>query len=61
MANVQAGWKDTHSGQYLYYSHATTSFLLMTKILCVIGRRVTFGDLTEQNHNKHFSLRDDTI
>ena len=24
----QAGWKKAHSGQYLCYSHATTSFLL---------------------------------
>ena len=36
----QAGWKKRHSGQYLCCSHATTSFLLMTKILCVAGRRV---------------------
>ena len=40
----QAGWKKAHSGQYLCYSHATTSFLLMTKILCVAGRRVPLGD-----------------
>ena len=33
-----------HSGQYLCYSHATTSFLLMTKILCAAGRRVPLGD-----------------
>ena len=36
----QAGWKKAHSGQYLCCSHATSSFLLMTKILCVAGRRV---------------------
>ena len=53
----QAGWKKVHSGQYLCYSHATTSFLLMTKILCAAGRRVPLGDQTEQNHNKRFSLR----
>ena len=40
----QAGWKKAHSGQYLCCSHATTSFLLMTKILCVAGRRVPFDD-----------------
>ena len=54
----QAGWKKAHSGQSLCYSHATTSFLLMTKIIaCAAGRRVPFGDITEQNHNKRFSLR----
>ena len=53
----QAGWKKVHSGQYLCYSHATTSFLLMTKILCAAGRRGPLGDQTEQNHNKRFSLR----
>ena len=53
----QAGWKKAHSGQYLFYSHATTSFLLMAKILCAAGRRVPLGDETEQNHNKRFSLR----
>ena len=36
----QAGWKKAHIAQYLCYSHATTSFLLMTKVLCVVGRRV---------------------
>ena len=36
----QAGWKIAHSGQYL----ATTSLLLMTKILCAAGRRVPLGD-----------------
>ena len=36
----QAGWKKAHSGQYLRCSHATTLVLLMTKILCVAGRRV---------------------
>ena len=41
----KAGWKKAHSGQYyLCYSHATTSFLLMTKILCAAGRRVPLGD-----------------
>ena len=40
----QAGWKKAHSGQYLCYSHATTSFLLMTKILCAAGHRVPLGD-----------------
>ena len=30
----QAGWKKAQSGQYLFFSHATTSFLLMTNILC---------------------------
>ena len=40
----QAGWKKAHSGQYLCYSHATTLFLLMTKILCAAGRRVPLGD-----------------
>ena len=53
----QAGWQKVHSGQYLCYSHTTTSFLLMTKILCAADRRVPLGDLTEQNHNKRFSLR----
>ena len=52
----QAGWKKAHSGQYLCCSHATTSFLLMTKILCVAGleslRVIKLGD-----HNKRFSLR----
>ena len=36
----QAGWKKAHSGQYLCYLHATTSFLRMTKIVCVAGRRL---------------------
>ena len=40
----QAGWKKAHSGQYLCCSHATTSFLLMTKILFVAGRRVFLDD-----------------
>ena len=40
----QAGWKKAHSCQYLCYSHATTSYLLMTKILCVAGGRVPLGD-----------------
>ena len=40
----QAGWKKVQSGQYLRCSHATTSFLLMTKILCVAGRRVHLDD-----------------
>ena len=39
-----ARWKRAHSGQYLSYSHATTSFLLMTKILYAAGRRVPLGD-----------------
>ena len=37
----QAGWKEeAQSGQYLCCSHATTSFSLMTKILCVAGPRL---------------------
>ena len=40
----QAGRKKAHSGQYLCCSHATTSFLLMTKILCVAGGRVPLDD-----------------
>ena len=40
----QAGWKQAHSGQNLCYLHATTSFLLMTKILCAAGRRVPLDD-----------------
>ena len=40
----QAGWKKTHSGQYLCCSHAINSFLLMTKILFVAGRRVPLDD-----------------
>ena len=40
----QAGWKKAHSGQYLCCSLATTSFLLMTIILCVAGRRVPLDD-----------------
>ena len=36
----QAGWKKAHSGQYLCCLHATTSFLLITKTVCVAGRRV---------------------
>ena len=40
----QAGWKKAHSVQYPCCSHATTSFLLMTKILCVAGRRVPLDD-----------------
>ena len=43
----QAEWKKAHSGQYLCCSHATTSFVLMTKILCAAGRRVPLDDLTE--------------
>ena len=43
----QAEWKKAHSDQYLCCSHATTSFLLMTQILCVAGRRVPLNDLTE--------------
>ena len=37
-------WKKAHSGQYLCCSHATASFLLMTKVLCVAGRRVSLDD-----------------
>ena len=40
----QAGWKKVHSGQYLSCSHATTSFLLMTKIVCVADRGVPLDD-----------------
>ena len=40
----QAGCKKAHSGQYLCCWHATASFLLMTKILCVAGRRVPLDD-----------------
>ena len=40
----QANCKKAHSDQYLCCSHATTSFLLMTKILCVAGRRVHLDD-----------------
>ena len=40
----QAGWKEAQSGQYLCCSHATTSFLLMTKILRVDGRIVPLDD-----------------
>ena len=40
----QAWWKKAHSGQYLCYSHATTSFSLMTKIVCAAGRKVPFCD-----------------
>ena len=40
----QAEWKKAHSDQYLCCSHATTSFLLMTQILCVAGRRVPLND-----------------
>ena len=40
----QVGCMKAHSGQYLCCSHATTSFLLMTKILCVAGRRVPLDD-----------------
>ena len=43
----QAEWKKAHSDQYLCCSHATTSFLLMTQIFCVAGRRVPLNDLTE--------------
>ena len=39
-----ARWKKAQSGQYLCCSLATTSFLLMTKILCVAGRRVPLDD-----------------
>ena len=41
---AQAGCKKINSGQYLCCSHAKTSFLLMTKILCVAGRRVPLDD-----------------
>ena len=40
----QAGWKEAQSGQNLGCSHATTSFLLMTKILRVDGRIVPLDD-----------------
>ena len=40
----QAGWKKAHSGQCLCCSRATTSFLLMTKIVCVAGHRVPLDD-----------------
>ena len=40
----QAEWKEAQSGQYLCCSHATTSFLLMMRILCVAGRRVPLDD-----------------
>ena len=43
----QARWKKAHSGQYLCYSHTTTSFLLMTKIVCVAGGRVPLDDKKE--------------
>ena len=33
----QAGWKKVHSGQYLCYSHATTSFLLMKKFYVLLA------------------------
>ena len=42
----QAEWKEAQSSQYLCCSHATSSFLLMTKILCVAGRKVPLDDLT---------------
>ena len=46
MANVltRLGGRKPQSGQYLCCSHTTTSFLLMTKILCVAGRRVQLDD-----------------
>ena len=40
----QAGWKKAQSGQYHCCSHATTSILFMTKILCVAGHRVPLDD-----------------
>ena len=40
----QAGRKKVHSDQYFSCLHATMSFLLMAKILCVAGRRVPLGD-----------------
>ena len=58
----QAGWKKAHAGHYLCCSHATTSVLLMTEILCVAGRRVPLDEnayivLWFHVHNKRFSLR----
>ena len=43
----QAGCKKAYSGRYLCCSYAMTSFLLMTKNLCVAGRRVPLNDKTE--------------
>ena len=40
----QAGWKKAHSGQYFCCSHATTSFLLIGKSLCVAGCSVPLDD-----------------
>ena len=40
----QAELKETQSGQYLCCSHATSSILPMTRILCVAGRRVPLGN-----------------
>ena len=42
----QAEWKEAQSGQYLCCSHASTLFLLMTRILYmyVAGRRVPLDD-----------------
>ena len=54
---TRCGCKKAHSDHYLCCSHATTSFLLMTKILSIGGPRVPLDDKTELNHNKRFSLR----
>ena len=56
----QAGWKKAHSG------HACNDVIFAyDEKLCAAGRRVPFGDYTEQNDNKRFlsalNLRDDTI
>ena len=40
----QAEWNDAQSGQYFCCSHATSSFLLMTRILCIADRRVLLDD-----------------
>ena len=40
----QAETKRAQSGQYLCCSHTMTSFLLMTRILCVVGRKVPLED-----------------
>ena len=44
ISDDQAEWKEAQSGQYICCSHATTLFLLMTRILCVAGHRVPLDD-----------------
>ena len=52
----QAEWKEAQSGQYLCCLHATTSFLLMTRILCVAGRIVPLDDYSAYRNSVNIAF-----